>query len=976
MADQILIGNLSKGLTTSRLPFNIDNDAFPTLINFYVWRGRAKRKRGTLLLGQLQLQVQSVATATPPASWQVGTIMTLDGSGNGSANLISLYSLAGTSSFTPGSFTLTDGVNTYTEPATSNGTLVGSPEGSGTINYATGAVTISGGNPGGTLVGTFSYFPGNPAMGLEDLVNSASSFTYPLLLAFDTKKAYQVNQTTAVVNFYNVSFYKSSNNPVIWSGQNYQQFWTTNYQSALWATNNKPGLHIVTGTYVSGSTTTTIVFTFTSALTFGLTVGDVLWFNEWNSSSTINGITGTVSSITGSNYSVLFTNAQTVVAGSGIAQILTNGVNTQDGIKWYDGDPTGTTGLPTSTGKGWVNFSPPLTENNVSINNTPLGKYYLVGALAILPFKDRLLFFSPWIQTSSGSPIQLQDTVLWSWNGTPYYTVSDTSSTPSLVPNNETAEVTAYYVDRTGFGGWIAAGISQAIVTINNNEDVLLVGFTNRQTRFVYTGNDLSPFLFFSINSEIGSSATYSGITLDQGGLTIGTYGIAITDQQSTQRIDLNIPDQVFQIKAANNGPLRINSVRDYYREWIYFTYPVNNSQWDYPTQSFLYNYRDETWSILYENFTCRGTYRRKQSFTWATLPYKTWAQWREPWNSGASSAQFPSIVAGTPQGYVLIEGEGTGESVSGTISAITANLGNTQITSTDHCVSASNPLTGIGDYLYLQGILGLLGSTITGATQSNPIVLTSTNSFSVGNYITISGVVGMTELNGNTYKIFAVSGTTITLEIDSTNFNAYVSGGTATSAINGLIGQVKTIIDANNFVIDIPAPTFTTSYLGLGKFTRLSQPLLQTKQFNLYWDQGRQMRLSNQKYLMDYTANAQVTVNIYLSQDPDDVYNSGSIVPTTNPNPTNNSLIYSQVLYTCPESDNIGLTPANTNLQMPTAQGQYQIWHRMNTSLIGDSVQIGLTLSDAQMRVLDYATNEVTVHAIQFTCQPGPLLS
>ena len=39
----------------------------------------------------------------------------------------------------------------------------------------------------------------------------------------------------------------------------------------------------------------------------------------------------------------------------------------------------------------------------------------------------------------------------------------------------------------------------------------------------------------------------------------------------------------------------------------------------------------------------------------------------------------------------------------------------------------------------------------------------------------------------------------------------------------------------------------------------------------------------------------------------------------------------------------------------MPTAAGQFQIWHRMNTSLIGDSVQIGITLNNIQMRDLTF---------------------
>ena len=83
----------------------------------------------------------------------------------------------------------------------------------------------------------------------------------------------------------------------------------------------------------------------------------------------------------------------------------------------------------------------------------------------------------------------------------------------------------------------------------------------------------------------------------------------------------------------------------------------------------------------------------------------------------------------------------------------------------------------------------------------------------------------------------------------------------------------------------------------------------------------------------------------IFLSQNDSSAYND--------PMKTNNSLVYSSVLFTCPESTNLGLTPFNSNLQTPTASQQQQIWHRMNTSLIGDTVQIGLTMSDAQMRTL-----------------------
>ena len=40
-------------------------------------------------------------------------------------------------------------------------------------------------------------------------------------------------------------------------------------------------------------------------------------------------------------------------------------------------------------------------------------------------------------------------------------------------------------------------------------------------------------------------------------------------------------------------------------------------------------------------------------------------------------------------------------------------------------------------------------------------------------------------------------------------------------------------------------------------------------------------------------------------------------------------------------------INSAGTNAYSP----QSQIWHRVNTSLIGDTVQVGITLSDTQMR-------------------------
>ncbi|MDR3526373.1 MAG: ubiquitin-activating E1 FCCH domain-containing protein [Rhizomicrobium sp.] len=73
-------------------------------------------------------------------------------------------------------------------------------------------------------------------------------------------------------------------------------------------------------------------------------------------------------------------------------------------------------------------------------------------------------------------------------------------------------------------------------------------------------------------------------------------------------------------------------------------------------------------------------------------------------------------------------------------------------------------------------------GKTITGATKANPVVITApTHAYANGDLIYISGVVGMTQLNGNTYTVANKTTNTFELKnIDGRNYYSYSSGGTA----------------------------------------------------------------------------------------------------------------------------------------------------------------------------------------------------
>jgi hypothetical protein len=76
---------------------------------------------------------------------------------------------------------------------------------------------------------------------------------------------------------------------------------------------------------------------------------------------------------------------------------------------------------------------------------------------------------------------------------------------------------------------------------------------------------------------------------------------------------------------------------------------------------------------------------------------------------------------------------------------------------------------------------------TISGATQANPCVLTITaHNLNPGDWIYISGVGGMTQLNGNFYSVLATTTNTVTLgdlngnNINSAAYTAYTTGGSA----------------------------------------------------------------------------------------------------------------------------------------------------------------------------------------------------
>lgn len=88
--------------------------------------------------------------------------------------------------------------------------------------------------------------------------------------------------------------------------------------------------------------------------------------------------------------------------------------------------------------------------------------------------------------------------------------------------------------------------------------------------------------------------------------------------------------------------------------------------------------------------------------------------------------------------------------------------------------------------------------ASITGITKASQAVISTTLAASIGDYIYIDNVAGMTEINGIVAKIVdSVGGVSKTVDIDSTDFTAYSSGGNVYLDACGFAGEYKYYVTA-----------------------------------------------------------------------------------------------------------------------------------------------------------------------------------
>jgi hypothetical protein len=341
-------------------------------------------------------------------------------------------------------------------------------------------------------------------------------------------------------------------------------------------------------------------------------------------------------------------------------------------------------------GTTWLDFSPP-NYGRIDATN------FLVQCLAFLPFRGRMLAFNTWEGPNYASAQNYSNRIRWSTIGNPFIAYS--AGPPATG---------SWRDDIRGQGGYLDIPTTEDIISVGFVRDNLVIYCERSTWQLRYTGRSIAPFQIEKVNSELGAEGPFSAIQFDTSLVGIGDKGIVECDSYKSERIDIKIPDFVFQFNALNDGVFRVHGVRDFINRLAFWTIPlaraydarISSSSRIFPNQRLVYNYENDSWALFNDSLTTVGTYQTQTSRTWLNTKLP-WIKCKFPWVSQPQGD--PEIVGGNQQGFIEYLDKLTTNDVSLFISNITANTTTpTVVTSPNH-----NLQTG-----FVIGISGIISGT------------------------------------------------------------------------------------------------------------------------------------------------------------------------------------------------------------------------------------------------------------------------
>jgi hypothetical protein len=416
-------------------------------------------------------------------------------------------------------------------------------------------------------------------------------------------------------------------------------------------------------------------------------------FQEFIPGTTWNAHGGTVSA-TDFFWSTNYWVSQTTIPGTATPFFTTSNVK----LFWVTNN-TGQFGatadpIRITDGTTWVNFSPP---NFGQIDATN----YLVQCLSFLPFRGRMVTFNTWEGPTYASAQNYSNRIRWSTIGNPF------------IPFSAGPPATGSWRDDIrGQGGFLDIPTSEDIVSVGFVRDNLVIYCERSTWQLRYTGRSIAPFQIEKVNSELGGEGPFSAVQFDTSLVGIGDKGIVECDSYKSERIDIKIPDYVFEFETGNNGPFRVHGVRDFINRLAFWTAPITSSYSAeistssriFPNQRIVYNYENDSWALFNDSLTTLGTYQPQESRTWLNTKVP-WIRCNFSWVTSQPAA-IPSIVGGNQQGFVEYLDQLTTNDVSLFISNIVGHgIAGTPVTGTSTVITSFNHNMLTGFVIRISGI-------------------------------------------------------------------------------------------------------------------------------------------------------------------------------------------------------------------------------------------------------------------------------
>jgi hypothetical protein len=770
----ILIAGEMSGLTENVKPWLVPDQAFTKLYNAYVYRDRVIKRECLTLLGRLERLFASVTGFPITLAIGANTIGLLNVS-----SFVSTISVAAAAIVTttyPHGLTSLDNVIITGIVGTMSGVLNGVPLVATVLSPTTFSVPV---NTGGLTYTSGGFIFSNRALtatesnaelaegtvaqplvlviGAQTLTDSTGSGIFVITGGATPITAASINYTTGII-----TLISSANVGPLAVTMTYGYYPSLPVMEITQREKNYPNVE--------------------DAVVF-----DIKYAYTWNGTSFQEYIPGTIWS--GGNFNGFWTSNFTAGSATTTARFffVTNFINNDANPIRY-----------TSDGLTWIDFAPFLS---VSAVGPPKLGTNLWQALIILPYYGRLIMLNTW----EGSTASGRAGALNYYNRARFSAIGD--------PTN----VTAWQTDIPGRGGFIDAPTNEAIQSAAYYKNTLIVFFENSTWQLRYNGEYGLPFLWERISSDFGCVSTFSAITFDESVIAVGDKAIIRSTDLKTERIDLAIPDQIFDFENENNGPMRVQGVRDFRRElafWSYVDSEAENEEGIFPNRVLVYNYRNNSFAIFRDNVTCFGTFQSvitSDSINWDSQEV-TWDSYKTTWDDPDNQANFPYVMAGNQQGFVHYYGQrGVPDAPSLTVSAVTLVGPTVQLTIFNHNLEAK-------DVIYLSGF----------------------------SFVDAFGVPAANGLNGNIYRVKQVSPNfdpnNIVLEQYSFTNNSYYTNIDAATGLSGL------------------------TYVGSGTIALFPVMDIITKDFNPYMTEGKQMKISSIDFMTDVSDVSAITVNLYAN--------------------------------------------------------------------------------------------------------------